>query len=284
MVSEEFEINGKFLKIATIEDEWYQDVEDPEKIITKIKQNTDNIDIFSFWQRLPDTKPKYQYYFEYEYIAALPITDFDTWYNTQISSRVRNQIKKSEKKGIVIRHSEFDDDFVRGMTDIFNESPVRQGRPFWHYGKSFEVVKKQFSRYLFREEMIGAYLDNELVGFIMLGHADNYAIPGQIISKIEHRDKNISNALIAGAVKICEEQKIPYLVYFFWGDGGLAEFKRRNGFIRTGLPRYYIPLSFKGWLFLKLKLHHGLKNFIPDRLMLKLKDLRSKWYMSGLNE
>jgi hypothetical protein len=184
---------------------------------------------------------------------------------------------------VIIRDAQFDDDFVRGMTEIFNETPVRQGRPFWHYGKSFDVIKKEFSRYLFREEMIGAYFGNELVGFIMLGHADNYAVTGQIISKIEHRDKNVNNALIARAVQKCEEKNIPYLVYFFWGDGGLAEFKRRNGFIKTGLPRYYIPLSFKGKLLLKLKLHHGLKNFIPHLLLEKLKELRGKWYMNRLN-
>jgi len=30
------------------------------------------------------------------------------------------------------------------MTAIFNESPTRQGRKFWHYGKDFATVKKQF--------------------------------------------------------------------------------------------------------------------------------------------
>ena len=59
----------------------------------------------------------------------------------QIKSRVRNQIRKAEKEGLVVKEVPYDDDFVRGMTAIFNESPVRQGRPFWHYGKSFETVK-----------------------------------------------------------------------------------------------------------------------------------------------
>jgi len=282
MSPNQLEITGRFLKVATIDDEWYQDIEDPEKIVAKIKEENKDLDIFSFWQRLPNTKPKYNYHMEYDYIAALPITDYNSWFSSQISSRNRNLIKKAEKKGVVIRNSEFDDEFVKGMTEIFNESPVRQGRPFWHYGKSFEVIKRDFSRYLFREEMIGAYIDNKLVGFIMLGHADNYAITGQIISKIEHRDKNINNALIARAIKICEEKNIPHLVYFFWGDGGLAEFKRRNGFIKTGLPRYYIPISFKGWLFLKLHLHHGIKHFLPNQFLAKLKEMRSKWYSSRL--
>ena len=61
--------------------------------------------------------------------------------------------------------------FVRGMTSIFNETPIRQGRPFLHYGKDFETVKREFSRFLFREEIFGAYVGEELVGFIMLADA-----------------------------------------------------------------------------------------------------------------
>ena len=32
----------------------------------------------------------------------------------------------------------FTDDFVHGIMDIYDETPVRQGRSFWHYKKSFE--------------------------------------------------------------------------------------------------------------------------------------------------
>ena len=108
------------------------------------------------------------------------------------------------------------------MTAIFNESPVRQGRPFWHYGKNFETVKWQFARYLHRERMIGAYFDGELVGFIMLADAGRFGITGQIISSLKHRDKSPNNALIAKAVEVCAEQKLDCLVYLFWGDGSLC--------------------------------------------------------------
>ena len=69
------------------------------------------------------------------------------------------------------------------MTSIFNETPIRQGRPFLHYGKDFETVKREFGRFLFREEIFGAYVGEELVGFIMLADAGRYAYLGQIISK-----------------------------------------------------------------------------------------------------
>ena len=34
---------------------------------------------------------------------------------------------------------------VNGIIGIFNQSPVRRGKPFWHYGKDFDTVKKEMS-------------------------------------------------------------------------------------------------------------------------------------------
>ena len=206
-----------------------------------------------------------------EDLAVLPITSYDHWWNNQIKSRVRNLIRKAEKEGVEIRETVYDDDFVRGMTAIFNESPVRQGRRFWHYGKDFETVKRQFSRYLFREEMIGAYYRGELIGFIMLGNAGQYAITGQIISSIKHRDKATNNALIAKSVEVCEKRKLSYLVYLFWSDDSLAEFKRRCGFEKTRVPRYFVPLTLKGRLGLKLGLHRGWRAALPSQIKMPQK-------------
>ena len=131
-----------------------------------------------------------------------------------------------------------------GMTSIFNETPIRQGRRFLHYGKDFETIKRQFSRFLFREEIFGAYLGEELVGFIMLADAGRYAFLGQIISKIAHRDLAPTNALLAKAVERCAERGFPYLVYARWLDDSLGDFKRSNGFQRFDLtPLFCAPYA-----------------------------------------
>ena len=144
---------------------------------------------------------------EWDDIAVLPVKSYDDWWSKQIKSRTRGLIRKAEKEGVVVREAEFNDDFVRGMVSIFNESAIRQGKPFWHYGKDFETVKREFSRYLFREDLIGAYYNDELIGFIMLAYAGPYAITGQIISKLAHRDKAPNNALLAKAVEICDRKR-----------------------------------------------------------------------------
>jgi hypothetical protein len=267
------------LKIASLYDEWYEDVSDPVTVIQTMKGSPEfRPDIFTFWQRVPDVEPQFPYYFEREEIAVLPIASYNDWWNKQIKSRTRGLIRKTEKEGVVVRETTFDDDFVRGMTAIFNESPVRQGRHFWHYGKDAATVKRQFSRYLYREYIIGAYCGDEMIGFIMLGNAGRYGVLGQIISSLHHRDKATNNALIAKAVQVCERVRLPRLVYLFWNDNSLSEFKRRCGFEQTLIPRYYVPLTAKGSLALRLGAHRGWRGMVPAGMKVPLKRLKTSWY------
>jgi hypothetical protein len=265
------------VRTVRLEDEWYEDVIDPIPVIAALKRSPIGADVLTFWQRLPDTEPHFDFYMEWDRIAALPVTSFEHWWNKQIKPTARNKIRKAEKSGLTVRQVSYDDDFVRGMTAIFNETPVRQGRRFWHYGKDFNTIKRQFSRYLFREDLLGAYYRDELIGFVMLGNAGRYGFLGQIISKIEHRDKGPNNALIAKAVEVCEHKQWSHLVYAYWPDGSLAEFKRANGFEEIPLPRYYVPLTSRGRFVIRTGLHHGWKDLLPNGVRTRLKDLRSRW-------
>jgi hypothetical protein len=81
-------------------------------------------------------------------------------------------------------------------------------------------------------------------------------------------------------VEICEQKKYEYLVYAKWASGTLSDFKRSNGFAKVDLPRYYIPITMKGRIALKLKLHHEIGSVLPERLKNSLIYLRKKWYLS----
>ena len=274
-----YSIGRGLLTTLKLEHEWYEDVRDPFAVIDALNHSSNvKPDIFTFWQRVPELEPKYDFYSEWESVAALPIESFDHWFTKQISSRMRSQIRKAQKDGVEVRECSYDDDFVRGMTEIFNEAPIRQGRKLWHYGKDFKTIKRQFSKYLFREEMIGAYFQDEMIGFMMLGHAGNYAVTGHILSKIEHRDKATNNVLISKAVEVCAKRGLPYLVYLYWTNDSLAEFKRRCGFVETRVPRYFVPLTRRGALALKAGVHKGLIVAIPERIKAPLKKLRKFWF------
>ena len=173
----------------------------------------------------------------------------------------------------------FDDDLVRGITAIFNESPFRQGKPFWHYGKDFDTVKKEMSLDLDRSEFIGAYQNGELIGIVKLLYAEKIAEPTIIVSKTKYQKKYVSNALIANSVEMCAMRGIPYLKYGPWWRGSMADFLRRHGFERMQVPRYYVPLTTKGKMIIGFRLHRGIKQMLPESLIIRLINLRTKWYL-----
>src|SRR5215831_6558870 len=140
-----FVMTGRFLRIAKMWEEWFEDVESPERIVSQMKMLDHPPDLVTFIQRLPGSSPRYEYHVEEQRLTALPIKSYKEWWERQISSETRKKAKRSEKRGVEIRVAEFNDDLVRGISSIFNESPVRQGTPFWHYGKDFDTVKREMS-------------------------------------------------------------------------------------------------------------------------------------------
>jgi hypothetical protein len=272
-------IQGRFLTVVRLRDEWYDELDDPELTIASLKTPGPVADLFTFWQRLPDTAPAYSYHYEPEVLSAVPLKDFKHWWEKQIGSDTRKKARRPEKRGVEIRVVTLDDEFVRGVMGVFNETPVRRGKPCWHYGKDFETVKKGLSRDLDRSKFIGAYEGGNLVGFVKLNYAPGrFANPGLIFSKLQARKKYVNNALIAKSVELCCEEGIPYLTYTNWRRGTQAEFLVRHGFEKTCLPRYWIALTNKGKLALKLGLHRGIRSYIPDKLMGTLLSLRGEFY------
>ena len=179
----------------------------------------------------------------------------------------------------------FDDALVQGIWEIYNESPVRQGRPFPHYGKDIDTVRKEEATFLDSSIFIGAFLGNKLIGFVKLVYDETRTQAGamNILSMLQHRDKAPTNALIAQAVRCCGDRGIRYLVYsqFAYGNkqrSSISDFKERNGFQRIDLPRYYVPLTRVGWVSFRLGLHHRFVDHIPEPVVAKIRELRNAWY------
>lgn len=256
-------------------------IADPASFILQLKQSGLDADIFTFAQKLPHTTPKYKYHMEWDNFAVIPITTFAAW-EKRAESSVRRAVRKAAKDGVVVKLAAFDDAFVNGIVRINNEAPIRQGRPFWHFQKSFEAVKQENSTYAERNSFLGAYCQGELIGFMRLTYADKVANIVQLLSMMKHYDKRPANALIAKAVEVCEQKGVSHLMYYnyIYNDpkSSLTEFKRRNGFEQALLPRYYIPLTTKGKIALSLGLQHGLVHRIPKSLLSQLLKMRSLWY------
>jgi hypothetical protein len=272
-------IQGGIFKTAKLCHEWLEDLDSPTTFIEELGRSGIKADFFTFWQRLPEVEPRYSYYHEKDAVAAVPLHTYEHWWSKQIGSKTRNLVRKAQKSGVNVRVASFDQQLVQGITEIFNETPTRQGRRFLHFGKNETQVKSEMARRLDRSVFIGAFMRDELIGFIKLLDAGKYWMAVEILSKIAHRDKSPQNALLDFAVRYCCERRTPYLVYSRWISSSLGDFKRRNGFEKFELPRYVVPLSLKGKFLLGSNLYPFLaKPFLPIRLRQIGKGLRLNFY------
>jgi len=280
-------IRGRWLKMAVIRSEEWLETElgDPELCIRGLKALRPHVgraDIFSFTQKLPATLPKYNYPTEWDSVAAIPLTSFNEWWE-KLPQATRKNVRRSQKRGVVITLREFDDDLVRGLVELNNASPMRQGVRNAHYGKSFDQVRKDHSSFLERSDFICAHFGTELIGLLKIVYRGEVASILNLLPKAGHEDKRPANALVAKAVELCAAKGISYVTYglFNYGnkrDSPLREFKVRNGFGEILVPRFYVPLTRWGMLCMKLKLHRGLLGILPHSVIALGVGARAKWY------
>jgi hypothetical protein len=188
----------------------------------------------------------------------------------------------------VLREVPVDETLFRGIVEIYNECPIRQGKRFPYYGMKLERARQYASTFLDRSIYIGAFLGDTMIGFIKLvtDETRTQACLVHILSMVSHKDKAPTNALIAAAVRCCADRGIPYLVYehFSYGkkqEDSLSHFKEVNGFQRVNVPRYYVPLTPIGRAALRLGMHHRFVDRLPESVTSKLRDLRRAWHGRG---
>jgi hypothetical protein len=281
----EIRVRGQLVRIGQLEADMYEYLDDPVELLDGLRNSHPRIDIFTFLQRPSDAVPKYSYPMEWDNLAVLPISTFDNWWDNQLGFKGRNKAKQASKKGVVVREAPFDDAFASGIWEIYNETPVRQGRRFPHFGKTLEQVRRMSATFSDSSIFIGAFFEEKLIGFMKLTTDREGTQAGimHIVSLIRHRDKAPTNALVAQAVQSCANRRISQLVYanFAYGKNersSLSDFKERNGFKRVNVPRYYVPLTAIGWSALRLGLHRRLVDRLPGSWAAKYRDLRLAWY------
>jgi hypothetical protein len=282
---QEVKVQGSLIRIARLKADLYHFLDNPEILLNGLRQCGTRIDLFTFMQKLPESSPKFNYPMEWDNLAAVPVSTFDHWWTRQITPEARNRARQAEKKGVVIREVPFDDRLVKGIWEIYNESPIRQGRRFPHYGKDINTVYREEATFLDDSFFVGAFLGDKLIGFVKLtaDETRTQANLMNILSTIDHRDKAPTNALIAHSVRLCAERRISYLVYqrFSYGKkqtDGIMKFKQVNGFQRFDLPRYYVPLTYVGRAALRVGLHRRFVDLLPESIVGRIRELRNAWY------
>jgi hypothetical protein len=281
----EVHIRGRLIRVGHLDGDEYE-LLDPPRVIEAIQRLPGRVDLFTFMQVLPHTTPQYEYpMWLWDNLAAAPISTFDHWWTSQIDGKTRNMVRRAEKKGVVCREVPFDDTLVKGIYEIYNEPALRQGRPFAHRGKDLDTVRRMSATFLERSVFVGAFHEDKLIGFAKLVSDHDYGQASlmHIVSMASHKDRSPTNALIAQAVRSCADRKIPYLVYAKFSYGrkqrdSLSDFKEHNGFQRIELPRYYVPLTLRGRMALRLGMHRRLVDRIPEPVLAQLRRFRTRWY------
>ena len=278
-------VDGRWLRVAHVRDEEVAEnaaIDDPSSFLARLGEIKLHADIFAFRQKLVDDIQRLNFPVYWDNLAVIPITSYSDWWEKRLSQDGRRNVRRAEKRGVRIELVRFDDNVVRHIKSIYDETPVRQGRRFWHFGKTLEQVRAENGSYLERSDFLAAYLDEEMIGFIKLIYVDGAASISQILSKNAHYDKRPANALIARAVELCEARRKSHFIYCNYDYGkannsSLTEFKRRSGFEKLLVPRYYVPLTKRGAVAVRLNLHRGVRELLPAAIAGPLLKLRA-WY------
>jgi hypothetical protein len=270
-------ISGKVFRTGSVRDEPFDCLQDSESFIAKLRREQRKPDLFTFMQAVGDQQVHHPFYYELESLAVLRISTYKDWWKNKIRTHTRNHIKKAHKKGVELCRVPFDDQLVGQVKAIYDECPLRQGKPFWHYRKDYGTVKAGLATFLDRSDFIGAFWEGQMIGFIKMTSENETAGLMHIISMVAHRDKAPTDALMAKAVELCAEKKLSCLHYGLWGTGSFRKFKENHSFERHDVPRYWVPLTTKGQAMLKLGLHRKLVDHLPPAWRERLVALRNSW-------
>lgn len=277
-----FRSKGLFPRIGHLDGEKFTFPANPSALIKELRRAP--IDLFTFLQHPAQTGVRHDYYAEADNLAILPISTFDNWFTKQVDTKTRNMARKAGKRGVEVKEVVLDEGLIQGICAINNETPIRQGRKFPHFGMTLDRTREYASTFPTRSIFLGAYLDGKLIGFLkmVMDHGRDYACILHILSLVAHKDKSLNNALIAQAVRSCAERGISQLAYdrFSYGKkegDSLAEFKVNNGFQRVDVPRYYVSMTVRGAIARRLGLHRKLSEQVPEFIASRFRDLREGW-------
>jgi hypothetical protein len=275
-------VTGRWLRTARLFDEELVErahAPSPSAAVDAMRDARLRADVFTFAAPFGSSSHVYPYPVVEDNLAVLSTKSYDHWW-TGLPQESRRNVRLAAKRGVVARPAEFDEQLVAGIKRVYDETPVRQGRRFWHFDRDIGRVRMMNATYLPRSQFIGAYVGRELVGFIKYVRVDEVAVVIQILAMELHREKRAVYALLRQAVELCQSQGLEFMTHgkFSYGvdrDSTLSEFKRRTGFAEHRFPRYFVPLTTLGNLAVRTGMHLGWRKALPIELTTVMRRVRA---------
>lgn len=279
-------IAGKrgMLRAAFVKDEDFvapSDLPHPEDVVSAVTKSKLKVDVVVVGQDFRRPQPLYENLsHEIDNVAGIELAGYEEWLKG-LSQSTRRNVRLAERRGVEIRVSDYSEEFASGIKGVDDECSVRQGRPFWHYGKPLTAVFQENGTYRDSSDFIGAYYDGEMIGFIKVVNVGGLSRIMQILGMTTHFDKKPMFALVAKAVELAcarEATHLTYCKYEYDGqpDSTIAEFKRRLSFEKYEYPLYVVPVNAKGRLGVRMGAHKGLGALLPQPVIDRARRLRER--------
>lgn len=256
-----------FLKIVRDSREYLEDVAPSQSFLSDLKMK--GVDVFTFIERSWCMDYFEDFPFAYvksiDNVAILGIESYEKWWKN-VKSETRTRLRKALKNGVTAREIGSCERLMEGIWKIYNETPIRQGRKFPHYGETIDAVRGTYGNKP-NSAYVVAELQGEIIGFAEIDWGDNVGVLSQLLSLTKHSDKGVNNSLIAKAIEVCSNNHAEWLIYARMGNHpSLDLFKRNNGFYKCLIKRYYIPLTKKGKVAVRLGLHREIRDALPESI------------------
>jgi len=98
----EIRVEGRWIRTARLDGEKYEFLNDPEAALTGLRQSGVRIELFTFIQRVTEPLPMHSYPMEWDNLAVLPVSTFDTWWNTQVDFKTRNKLVDRLPEAVIV--------------------------------------------------------------------------------------------------------------------------------------------------------------------------------------
>ncbi len=136
-------VTGGLLRVARVFDADFTEREpsvDGDALVEAFQASGLRADLLTFAGDVEERQPRLSYPYDWDNVAAAAASDHDAWWEG-LPQTSRKNCRRAAKRGVSVEVTALDDGLVQGIKRLYDESPLRQGRRFWHYGKSLERVR-----------------------------------------------------------------------------------------------------------------------------------------------
>ena len=220
------------------------------------------------------------------YARILPLMrEFSYIWTNKFNKKARNLVKKFKKSNGIVKVLDRPLDYINEIMEVNLSAPIRQGRPMPPSYTNREIVIKSLEASLKEKKghlkVYGAFIHDKLVAYSYVVEHNGYAYISRFLTHTKYFKYAVSNGLISAIIEDLCNRNIEVVQYGYWSrhHKGVNHFLKQHGFERGKVEAYYIPLSRKGRLALRiLRLISGVKETSLGELLRRVSLVRRFYY------